>query len=151
MENGIILSPDLERLREDIARMRAELTSLVTERDELKYVICPRLGVMLWAKFSLLERALEEAKKHAAALKRMTEMVQAQLNRGQAADFDRIEAQIRADQAAYDRRLSDLAEKILKAYAESRRSAQSGESGAQDEAPTAQSEDAASSSGCIPM
>ena len=50
-ENGggceIIVFPEIERLHEEIEHLRNEVSALLMERDELKYVICKNIDFLL--------------------------------------------------------------------------------------------------------
>ena len=40
---GIILFPEFEKIKEEVEKIRVELSMLLLERDELKFVICKNI------------------------------------------------------------------------------------------------------------
>ena len=43
VNNGIIVFPDFQKLKDDVERLRTELSMLMLERDELRFVICKNI------------------------------------------------------------------------------------------------------------
>ena len=57
----IIPFPDFQKLKEEIEKLRTELSMLVLERDELRFVICKNIEMEYMLKIGGLEYQAYEA------------------------------------------------------------------------------------------
>ena len=54
-KSAIIPFPDFQKLKDDVAKLRTELSMLLLERDELQYVICKNIEMEYMLKLGSLE------------------------------------------------------------------------------------------------
>lgn len=73
----IIPFPDFQKLKEEIEKLRTELSILVLERDELRFVICKNIEMEYVLKIGGLEYQAYEAECTFLRLKRKVELIQA--------------------------------------------------------------------------
>ena len=71
----IIPFPDFQKLKEEIEKLRKELSMLVLERDELRFVICKNIEMEYMLKVGGLEYQAYEAECAFLRLKRKVEPV----------------------------------------------------------------------------
>ena len=80
-ESNIILFPDFHKLKAEVERMRTELSMLLSERDELRFVVCKNIETDYYIKLGSLEYKVYSAQCSALRLKRKIELIQARKNR----------------------------------------------------------------------
>lgn len=79
--NKIIISPDFQKLKNELEKIRIELSMLLLERDELQFVICKNIETEYMLKLGGIEYKTYEAQCVALRLKRKIELIQAKKNR----------------------------------------------------------------------
>ena len=53
--NGIILFPDFQALKDEVERMKTELSMLLSERDELQFVVAKNINARYMLELGSLE------------------------------------------------------------------------------------------------
>ncbi len=113
--NGIIIFPDFERLKNEVEKMRTELSMLLLERDELRFVICKNIESEYMLKLGGIEYKAYEAQCAALRLKRKIELIQAKKNRQEKVIIFDIENALDNEFAEYQRKLDEQIEKMNEA------------------------------------
>ena len=80
VSSAIIPFPELDNIKENLEKLRTELSMLVLERDELIYVICKNLEMTYMLTFGGLEYKIYEMECALLRLKRKAELIQAKIN-----------------------------------------------------------------------
>lgn len=80
MNDNIILFADFENLKNQVEKLRTELSMLVLEHDELQYMECPNIEMAYMLELGALEYRAYEAQCTALRLKRKLELLQAKRN-----------------------------------------------------------------------
>lgn len=111
----LILSPELQMLNEEIAKLRVELSMLVSEHDELKYVICVNIETEYLLKLGTLEYRIYQAYCKYLRLRRKIELIRAKLNRQERVDLAEIEKALDQEFQAYQNKLDDQMRKMNEA------------------------------------
>ena len=105
-EKRIDLHPEDAALREEVARLRASLTVLLLQRDDLVLVQCKRVEAAYLRRFGPLELKVYEAWCACLRAKRKARLIRAEQNRRSQADLDQIEAALDGEMAAYQEELT---------------------------------------------
>lgn len=113
--NKIIVLPEFQQLKETVERLRTELSMLMLERDELKYVICKNIENAYCLKLGALEYKAFELQCMALRLKRKVDMIQAHINRQEKIDVSLVEKKLDEEFAEYQRLLSEQIERMNEA------------------------------------
>jgi hypothetical protein len=112
MSDTPILHPETQRLADENALLREELTGLLTEADQLVHVVKPNLLAMYQARIGVWELRLLRAQWEAARQRREVEMIQASLNRGQNPDPREIQGLLDLEFLGWQERVREAAERI---------------------------------------
>ncbi len=115
MEQNIIIFPEFEQLKKEVAKLKTEISMLLLEHDELKYVICRNIETAYMLKLGALEYKAYEAQCIALRLKRKIELIQARLNRMEKANLSEIEAILDAEFEDFQRKLDEQIDKMNEA------------------------------------
>lgn len=110
--NGIIVFPDFEKLKEEVETYRIELSILFLEHDELQYVICKNLETEYMLKLGGLEYKVFEAQCAALRLKRKIELIQAKRNRQETINLTKIDETLDLEFEAYQKQLNAQIDKM---------------------------------------
>ena len=110
--NGIIVFPDFQKLKDDVERLRTELSMLMLERDELRFVICKNIETEYMLKLGSLEYKAYEAQCAALRLKRKIELIQARKNRQEIINLAVIDKNLDEEFLEYERKLNEQVEKM---------------------------------------
>ena len=113
--NNIILFPDFQRLKEEIERMKTELSMLLLERDELQFVVSKNIDTRYMLELGGLEYKAYEAQCAALRLKRKIELIQALKNRQETVVMSAIEDTLDAEFAEYQQKLNEQIERMNEA------------------------------------
>ena len=113
--NNIIILPELEELKAEVERLRTELSMLMLERDELKFVICKNIEAEYMLKLGGLEYKAYEAQCNVLRLKRQLELMQASLNRQEPVIMTVIENLLNTEFAEYQEKLDEQVGKMNEA------------------------------------
>lgn len=114
---SIILFPDFEKLKNEVEKLRIELTMMVLERDELLYVECKNIEMTYMLAIGYLEYKAFELECALLRLKRKAEMIQAKKNRQELVDLVEIEGNLDKEFAEYQALLNQQIEKMNAALA----------------------------------
>jgi predicted nucleic acid-binding Zn-ribbon protein len=112
MSDTPILHPETQRLADENALLREELTGLLTDADQLVHVVKPNLLAMYQARIGVWELRLLRAQWEAARQRREVEMIQASLNRGQNPDPREIQGLLDLEFLGWQERVREAAERI---------------------------------------
>ena len=118
--NGIIIFPDFQKLKEDVERLRTELSMLMLERDELRFVICKNIETEYMLKLGSLEYKAYEAQCAALRLKRKIELIQARKNRQEVINLTVIDKTLDEEFLEYEKKLNEQVEKMNEALEHSK-------------------------------
>ena len=81
MTSNVILFPDYEKLKAEVDKLRAEISMLIYQRDELALVECKNLEMEYMLALGDLEYKAYELNCLVLRLKRKAEMIRARINR----------------------------------------------------------------------
>lgn len=109
---GIILFPEFEKIKEEVEKIRVELSMLLLERDELKFVICKNIETEYMLSLGCIEYKIYEAECAVLRLKRKMELMQIQINQEKPIHLKDIEKILDKEFAEYRKRLADQLEKL---------------------------------------
>jgi hypothetical protein len=112
MSDTPILHPETQRLADENALLREELTGLLTDADQLVHVMKPNLLAMYQARIGVWELRLLRAQWEASRQRREVEMIQASLNRGQNPDPREIQGLLDLEFLGWQERVREAAERI---------------------------------------
>ena len=113
--SGIIVFPDFQKLKDDVERLRTELSMLMLERDELRFVICKNIETEYMLKLGSLEYKAYEAQCAALRLKRKIELIQARKNRQEVINLTVIDKTLDEEFLEYEKKLNEQVEKMNEA------------------------------------
>jgi DNA repair exonuclease SbcCD ATPase subunit len=111
-EKSLIPHPEVQKLADDVALLREELTSLLTEADHLVQTVKPNLLALYQTKIGAWELRLLQAQCENARLKRKTELAQASLNQGRLPDWTAIEGQLELEFLQWQVKINEAAQRI---------------------------------------
>ncbi|MBE5922071.1 MAG: molecular chaperone DnaJ [Lachnospiraceae bacterium] len=113
--SNIILFPDFQKLKDEVEKLRTELSMLLLERDELQYVICKNIETAYMLELGGLEYKAYKAQCAALRLKRKVELIQVKMNRQEKVILSKLEATLDAEFAEYQKKLDKQMEKMNEA------------------------------------
>ena len=105
-----VVKSEYKRLLEEINTLKAVITALTSERDELKYHECRELLSEYNSKIGELEIQVLNAKLNVLRLKRMIEILQAQINRQEKVSEESAEEQVEQEYKEFEEDLNRKAE-----------------------------------------
>ena len=111
----VIISPQWQKLKEEVERLKATLILLVMERDELEQVVCHNLETDYMMKLGDLEYKVYQAMCMYRRAKRKSELIRKYINMGMLPDMQEIEAQLDIELAEYERILEEKMKKMNEA------------------------------------
>lgn len=117
---GIILFPDFEHLKNEVEKLRTELSMLVLERDELRFDECRNLEMVYMLKFGSLEYRAYKAQCTMLRLKRKIDLIQARRNRQEKVILSHLESILDMEFAEYQDVLNEKIEDMNRAIRRSR-------------------------------
>lgn len=109
---NVIVFPDFEKLKNEVERMRTELSMLLLERDELQFVICKNIETEYMLKLGSIEYKAYEAQCAVLRLKRKIELIQAKKNRQEKVIVSAIEETLDSEFAEYQKQLNEQIDKM---------------------------------------
>lgn len=109
---NVIVFPDFEKLKNEIEKMRSELSMLLLERDELQFVICKNIETEYMLKLGSIEYKAYEAQCAVLRLKRKIELIQAKKNRQEKVIVSAIEETLDSEFAEYQKQLNEQIDKM---------------------------------------
>ena len=107
MSSNVILFPDYEKLKADVDKLRAEISMLIYQRDELALVECKNIEMEYMLALGDLEYKAYELNCLVLRLKRKAEMIRARINRQEKIILSAIEAALDEEFADYQARLEE--------------------------------------------
>ena len=114
-ECKIIVLPEIAELQKDIDRLRTELSMLLLERDELKFVQCKNIETAYMLALGGLEYKAYEAECTVLRLKRKMELIQIKKNRQDKVIIEDIENLLDEEFIEYKKKLDDQISKMNEA------------------------------------
>ena len=105
MADDIIIFPEFDKLKNEIEKLRIELSMLLLERDELQFVICRNIEAKYMLELGSIEYRAYEAQCTALRLKRKIELIQAKRNRQEPVSIVAIEEILDQEFASYQKQL----------------------------------------------
>lgn len=101
--SNIILFATYEEVKKEIEELRVQLSMLVLERDELRYVVCKNIEMSYLLAFGSLEYKVYEMQCMVLRLKRKIELIQAKKNRQEKIILSKIEETLDFELAEYQK------------------------------------------------
>lgn len=111
-KGNVIVFPNFEKLKNEVEKMRTELSMLLLERDELQFVICKNIETEYMLKLGSIEYKAYEAQCAALRLKRKIELIQAKKNRQEKVIISAIEETLDTEFAEYQKQLNEQIDKM---------------------------------------
>lgn len=119
----IILLPEFTDLEKEVSELRKELSQLIFDHDELKYIICENIKNKYMIEIGSYEYKSYKLYCQYMRLRRKKELIQIKINRKEkirANDLEKIEDKLDQDFSEYQEKLSDRLSKINDALASSK-------------------------------
>lgn len=113
--NKIILNLEYENLKKELLKKRTELSMLVLQRDELKYVICKNIETKYMLELGSLEYCLYQSECIIMRLKRKVELIQMRINRQEKIDVSAIDKLLDEQFREYQQKLEEKIKKMNEA------------------------------------
>lgn len=113
--SGLVVSDEYKELCEYIEILRAELTDIILEKDDLMMVECQNLRVKYCMTIGAYEYKVYQFYCDVERIKRKIELVQAKLNRNEVVFIPLVEAQLDREYAEYKQKLEDMLNDINEA------------------------------------
>ena len=113
--NEIILNLEYENLKNELLKKRTELSMLVLQRDELKYVICKNIETKYMLELGSLEYRLYQSECIIMRLKRKVELIQMRINRQEKIDVSAIDKLLDEQFREYQQKLDEKIKKMNEA------------------------------------
>ena len=114
-KNNIIVFSDFENLKNEIEKLRIELSMLLLERDELQFVICKNIETNYILKLGVIEYKAYEVQCAALRLKRKIDLIQAKKNRQEKVIVSDIEKILDIEFLEYKKKIDEQINKINEA------------------------------------
>ncbi len=113
--SGIIQFPEFEALKKEVEKLRAEVSILLLERDELKLVICKNIETAYLLALGGLEYKAFELNCQVLRLKRKIDLIQAKKNRQEKVVLPDIEKILDKEFREFKRQLDERIKEMNKA------------------------------------
>lgn len=112
MPADVIVFPDQQELKKEVDKLRTELSMLVLEYDELRFIECRNIEALYMLAVGSLEYKAYEAECLFLRLKRKCEMVQVKLNRQEKVVTAQIEKALDEEFESYKEKLREKMEQM---------------------------------------
>lgn len=109
---NVITFPNFEKLKNEVKKIRTELSMLLLERDELQFVICKNIETKYMLELGSIEYKVYEAQCLSLRLKRKIELIQAKKNRQEKITVSDVEETLDAEFAEYQKKLDEQIDKM---------------------------------------
>ncbi|MDO5714355.1 MAG: hypothetical protein Q4Q07_07975 [Tissierellia bacterium] len=110
--NEMILSPEFEKLQQEVERLKVEVCMILLERDELKYVECENIEMAYLLSFGSLEYRAYELHCQVLRVKRKISIIQRLKNRQEKINVMDIEDLLDQEFAEYRKKLEEQMNKL---------------------------------------
>lgn len=110
--SNIILFPDYQELKAEVEQLRIELSMLVLERDELRFVECKNIEMEYMLALGSLEYKMYEKQCLVLRLKRKIDLIQAKKNRQEKVVIREIEETLNLEFAEFQKELNAQMDKM---------------------------------------
>lgn len=114
-ECTIILFPEYDALKAEVEKLRTEISVLLLERDELRFVICKNIETAYMLTLGSLEYKVFELNCEVLRIKRKIDLIQAKKNRQEKVVLSAIEEMLDAEFAEFQRKLDEQIDRMNKA------------------------------------
>ncbi len=111
----VILFPEFLTLKQDVEKLRTEISMLLLERDELRLVVCKNIETAYMLALGSLEYKAFELQCKVLRLRRKIDLIQAKKNRQEKVVLSTIEKTLDEEFAEYQRQLDEQINKMNKA------------------------------------
>ena len=111
-ESNIIIFPQYKELKDEVDRLKIELSMILLEQDELQFVICKNIEAEYMLKLGALEYKVYEAQCTALRYKRKIELIQMKKNRQEKIDINNIETILDEEFRLYELKLQEHINKM---------------------------------------
>ena len=112
MPADVILFPDFQELKREVDKLRTEMSMLVLERDELRFVECKNIETSYMLTLGSLEYKAYEAECLCLRLKRKVSLLQEKKNRQEKIVLSQIEDVLDREFAEYQEKLREKMDKM---------------------------------------
>ena len=116
----ILFFPDFEKSKAEVEELRAELSMLILEHDELIHVECRNIETQYMLEIGSLEYKMYELECDVMRLKRKAELLRANADRPEKTALPDIEKRLDTEFAEYEEKLSERLAQINEALEHSR-------------------------------
>jgi len=117
----IIIFPEYDKIKSEVEMLRTELSMLVLERDELRFVECKNIETAYMLELGGLEYKAYEAQCTYLRLKRKAELIQARINRQESVNLAAIDNALDIEFAEFQEKLNEQINKMNDAIDRSKR------------------------------
>ncbi|RXK17305.1 molecular chaperone DnaJ [Macrococcus sp. DPC7161] len=114
-KHHLIAFPDLEHLSASIKQLKAELSTLILEHDELLFIQCRNIEMQYSLLFGELEYKAFEKQCESQRLKRKIDLIQMKKNRQEVVNIHEIESQLDIEFESYQQQLMNEMNRIQNA------------------------------------
>lgn len=114
-ENLPVISSKVAELKREVQKLNTEISMLLLERDELRFVVCRNIETAYMLSLGALEFKAYELYCKVLRLKRKLAIITAKKNRQEKIDLDRIEKTLDEEFAEYKKQLDEQVKKMNEA------------------------------------
>lgn len=111
----IMISPEYEKLKEEVEKLKVSLSMMVMEKDELQHVICRNLETEYMMQLGDLEYQVFRAMCGYKRAKRKSEMIRACINRGESVNIPQIDRELDVEFQSYTQILQEKMKRMNEA------------------------------------
>lgn len=118
--SSVILFPEYATLKEEVEKLRTEISMLLLERDELRFVICKNIETAYMLSIGSLEYKAFELNCNVLRLKRKIDLIQAKKNRQEKILLSTIEEMLDKEFAEFQSQLDEQINRMNQALEHSK-------------------------------
>lgn len=112
LNSSVILFPDFLKIKEDVEKLRTEVSMLLLERDELRFVECKNIEMAYMLALGSIEYKAYKLHCDVLRIKRKIELVQMKINRQEKIIVSALEEILDEEFAEYRQKLDEQIEKM---------------------------------------
>ena len=112
---ALLIHPEIAEMRDEIEKLKTELSMLVLEHDELQFHICRNIESAYLFAVGALEYKVFQKEIFVLRLRRKVEMIQAKINRQEPIDLEQIDIDLDIELAKYNAQIKENLEKVIAA------------------------------------